>query len=127
VSSACWLALVLAWAPLLAAASLDTIIIDAGYDRQTRIAVVPFRRGPEFAGQTGDGGDHRLRSGPQRSVCAAGARQHAVDAVQPGEVFFRDWRVQGMEYLVIGDLSTMPNGNTRVRFHLFDVVNERRC
>ena len=33
-----------------AADSLDTIIIDAGYDKQTRIAVVPFSQGPEFDG-----------------------------------------------------------------------------
>ncbi|MYF50903.1 MAG: hypothetical protein F4220_12230, partial [Gammaproteobacteria bacterium] len=30
------------------AESLDSIIIDAGYDQQTKIAVVPFRAGPEF-------------------------------------------------------------------------------
>ncbi len=35
----------------LAAEGLDTIIIDAGYDKQTRIAVVPFERGPEFDGE----------------------------------------------------------------------------
>ena len=34
-----------------AAESLDTIIIDEGYDKQTRIAVVPFQKGPEFAGE----------------------------------------------------------------------------
>ena len=33
------------------AANLDTIIIDAGYDKQTTIAVVPFLQGPEFDGQ----------------------------------------------------------------------------
>ena len=37
----------------MAADSLDTIIIDAGYDKQTSIAIVPFSQGPEFADLTG--------------------------------------------------------------------------
>jgi len=35
------------------AASLDTIVIDAGYDKQSRIAIVPFRIDPRLAGQLG--------------------------------------------------------------------------
>ncbi len=41
----CW-----AVTSVFAAASLDTIIIDAGYDKQTKIAIVPFRQGPSFSG-----------------------------------------------------------------------------
>jgi TolB protein len=116
--------LVLVSAPVRAA-SLDTIIIDAGYDRQTRIAVVPFRRGPEFAGQP-EMAQIIAANLTRTGQFAPLERENMLSMPsQPGEVFFRDWRVQGMEYLVIGDLSTMPNGNTRVRFHLFDVVNER--
>jgi TolB protein len=120
------LALVAGLGPLPAgAASLDTIIIDTGYDRQTRIAVVPFRRGPEFSGQTEMAeiiAFDLARSG-QFAPLERGNMLSLPS--QQGEVFFRDWRVQGMEYLVIGDLSTMPNGDARVRFHVFDVVNER--
>ncbi len=31
-----------------------------------------------------------------------------------------------LENVVVGDLSTMADGNTRARYHVFDVVNERR-
>jgi TolB protein len=124
-SVACVLAVLLLGSASVRAASLDTIIIDTGYDRQTRIAVVPFRRGPEFAGQPEMAGiiaADLTRSGQFAPL----ERENMLSMPsQPGEVFFRDWRVLGMEYLVIGDLSTMPNGNSRVRFHLFDVVNER--
>lgn len=124
------LGLALALAAVLAAAtargaSLDTIIIDTGYDRQTRIAVVPFRRGPEFAGQPEMAqivSFDLARSGQFAPL----ERDNMLSMPsQPGDVFFRDWRVLGMEYLVIGDLATMSNGDTRVRFHVFDVVNER--
>jgi len=44
-------ALLLAVGQGVAQESLDTIVIDAGYDTQTKIAVVPFRRSPELAGK----------------------------------------------------------------------------
>jgi TolB protein len=109
----------------LAADSLDTIIIDAGYDKQTSIAIVPFSQGPEFAdlqsfseivefdlarsGQFAPTDRDNMLSFPNRRE----------------DVFFRDWRILGVEYLVIGRTSVDAAGKLRVDYHLFDVFNER--
>ena len=85
--------------------SLDTIIIDAGYDKQTKIAIVPFQQGPELShlqplsdivgfdlarsGQFAPADDENMLSYP----------------TSRDEVFFRDWRILGVEYLVIGRTS----------------------
>lgn len=105
--------------------SLDTIIIDAGYDKQTKIAIVPFKQGPELAhlqpisdivsfdlarsGQFAPADDENMLSYPSTKE----------------EVFFRDWRILGVEYLVIGQTSVDMLGNLRVDYRLFDVFNER--
>jgi TolB protein len=110
---------------VFAAQSLDTIIIDAGYDKQTKIAIVPFAQGPELAqlqpisdivsfdlarsGQFAPADDENMLSYPRSKA----------------EVFFRDWRILGVEYLVIGKTSTDMLGNLSVEYHLFDVFNER--
>lgn len=110
----------------LAAESLDTIIIDEGYDKQTRIAVVPFDKGPEFSNEE-DMADiiafDLARSGQFEPL---GRDNMLSFPGRPDEVFFRDWRVLGMEYVLIGNLTTMSSGNTRVRYYLYDVVNERQ-
>ncbi|MFU8817899.1 MAG: Tol-Pal system beta propeller repeat protein TolB [Pseudomonadales bacterium] len=111
---------------LAVAASLDTIIIDAGYDRQTRIAVVPFERGPEFANEQEM--SEIIAADLTRSGQFAPLERDNMLSFpsRPDQVFYRDWRVLGMEYVVIGNLSTQSNGNTRVRYYVYDVVNERQ-
>jgi TolB protein len=108
-----------------AAESLDTIIIDSGYDRQTRIAVVPFGQGQEFANLTpmADIVSADLsRSGQFAPLPKANMLSYPT---VPKDVFMRDWRVLGVEYVVIGTAATGPNDTIATRFHLFDVVNER--
>ncbi len=114
-------------APLaLAAQSLDTIIIDAGYDKQTRIAVVPFQGGSDVAGEEGLA-DIVAFDLSRSGQFAPLERDNMLSfPSQPDQVFFRDWRVLGMEYVVVGSASTMPTGEIRVRYYLFDVVNERQ-
>ncbi len=114
-------------APLaLAAQSLDTIIIDAGYDKQTRIAVVPFQGGSDVAGEE-DLADIVAFDLSRSGQFAPLERDNMLSfPSQPDQVFFRDWRVLGMEYVVVGSASTMPTGEIRVRYYLFDVVNERQ-
>jgi len=110
----------------LAAESLDTIIIDAGYDKQTRIAVVPFQQGPEFDNMPAVSeivGFDLSRSGQFAPL----ARDDMLSLpTEPSQVFFRDWRILGVEYLLVGSTSTLANGNTVVRYYLFDVFNERQ-
>ncbi len=45
---------------------------------------------------------------------------------QPKDVLFRDWRVLGVEYVVIGRTEVAANGNLAVSYYLFDVLNERQ-
>ncbi len=109
-----------------AAQPLDTIIIDAGYDKQTRIAVVPFEHGPEFEGRQdmSEIVDFDLsRSGQFAPL----KRDNMLSFPStPEQMILRDWKVLGMEYVVIGSLRTLANGDTQVRFHLYDVVNQRK-
>ena len=106
--------------PVLA---LETIIIGQGYDNPTRIAVVPF--------ETLDATDAGIaeivsfdlaRSGqfdplPRENMLSFPARTE--------DVLFRDWRILGIEYVVIGRLRKEPNGDLAVAYHLLDVFNER--
>jgi TolB protein len=107
------------------AANLDTIIIDAGYDKQTTIAVVPFRQGPEFDDQQpmAEIVEFDLaRSGQFAPI----SRDNMLSLpTSRQDVFFRDWRVLGVEYLVIGSTSVDATGRMKVDYHLFDVFNER--
>ena len=108
-----------------AADSLDTIIIDAGYDKQTSIAIVPFSQGPEFDGL------QPLSEIVEFDLARSGqfaptARDNMLSFPSKREdVFFRDWRVLGVEYLVIGQTVIDTTGRLRVDYHLFDVFNER--
>jgi TolB protein len=108
-----------------AADSLDTIIIDTGYDKQTSIAIVPFRQGPEFS---------RLQPFSEivefdlarSGQFAPAARDNMLSyPTKRKEVFFRDWRILGVEYLVIGRTGVDSTGKLQVDYHLYDVFNER--
>ena len=103
--------------------ALETIIINQGYDDPTRIAVVPF----ETLDST-DAGIAEIvsfdlaRSGqfdplPRDNMLSFPARVE--------DVFFRDWRILGIEYVVVGRLRKQPNGDFSVAYHLLDVFNER--
>ncbi len=118
------------WIALLApgvvvAESLDTIIIDRGYDKQTRIAVVPFLQGLTLGGvsQAADIISADLaRSGQFAPLPTANMLSMPTSADQ---VHFRDWRVLGVEYLVIGRGEVIADGRLAATYELFDVVNER--
>lgn len=112
------------WA--VAADSLDTIIIDAGVDNPVRIAVVPFRQRVELEGlpQMSDIiGFDLARSGQFAPLDEDNMLSFPVEERQ---VFFRDWRILGVEYLVIGRANLEFNGDVSVSYHLYDVANERQ-
>jgi len=108
-----------------AADSLDTIIIDAGYDKQTSIAIVPFSQGPEFSGlqPLSEIVEFDLARSGQFAPTERDNMLSFPNREQ--DVFFRDWRILGVEYLVIGRTSIDSSGKLKVDFHLFDVFNER--
>ncbi len=101
----------------------EKIIIDQGYDNQTRIAVVPFEStGPDDAGIAPIVSFDLARSGqfdplPTENMLSLPTR--------PEQVFFRDWRVLGIEYVVIGRVWEVGNGQLATVYHLLDVFNER--
>ncbi len=101
----------------------EKIIIDQGYDNQTRIAVVPFdSTGPDDAGIAPIVSFDLARSGqfdplPTENMLSLPTR--------PEQVFFRDWRVLGIEYVVIGRIWEVGNGQLATVYHLLDVFNER--
>ena len=114
-----------AGASCLGAESLDTIIIDAGYDRQTKIAVVPFRQGPEFADRQPMADIISFDLARSGQFAPIEARNMLSYPAQRSEVFFRDWRILQTEYLVIGRAAADDNGALGVAYELYDVTNER--
>ena len=112
-----------------AAESLDTIIIDRGYDQQTRIAVVPFSHGVGVSDALAgiDPLDGIISFDLARSgQFAALSRENMLSyPSERKDVFYRDWRILGVEYLVIGRVFGEFDGSLSVTFHLFDVFNER--
>ncbi|MGD8832121.1 MAG: Tol-Pal system beta propeller repeat protein TolB [Pseudomonadales bacterium] len=108
-----------------AAGALDTIIIDAGYDKQTTIAVVPFSQGPEFDDQQDFAQIVEFDLARSGQFAPTKKENMLSYPTRRSDVFFRDWRVLGVEYLVIGRTSVDAAGNLQVEYRLFDVFNER--
>jgi TolB protein len=108
-----------------AADSLDTIIIDAGYDQQTSIAVVPFSQGPEFSNQQPFSEIVEFDLARSGQFAPADRDNMLSHPSRKEDVFFRDWRVLGVEYVVIGRTGVDAAGKLKVDYHLFDVFNER--
>ena len=109
-----------------AADSLGTIIIDAGYDKRTSIAIVPFsnQRSLDDASGISDIINFDLaRSGYFQPLRAESMLSLPTAAEQ---VFFRDWRILGIEYLVIGRVVGGLLSDPRVLYEVYDVYNERR-
>lgn len=100
-----------------------TIEITSGVDNPTPIAVVPFANGdglPEDL-QAIVSAD-LMRSGlfrpiPKTDMLAMPKSQ--------SEVFYRDWRMLGASYLVIGQLKPLA-GRYQLSFELYDVLSQRK-
>ena len=106
------------------------IVIPEGWDSPTKIAVAPFgsalqRDDPDPAGGLDLAGIIAFdltRSG-QFSLLPSDNMLSYPSA--PEEVFFRDWRILDMDYLVIGRAWAEASGAVSVVYHLFDVTSER--
>ena len=106
------------------------IVVTEGWDSPTKIAVVPFG-GPSLPGMdlAGVVAADLLRSG-QFATLPSEDMLSLPDAV--AGVFFRDWRLLGMDYLLIGRVSVASgaarvtaNSRLALDYHLFDVATER--
>lgn len=102
------------------------IQITQGNDKPTPIAIVPFQQG---AGQLPEDisaivhNDFKF-SGKFKPLPPADMLSQPHES---GEVFYRDWRAIGQEYLVVGKI--MQQGGAQpiaVQFELFDVYRQQR-
>ena len=106
----------------LANANRLTIEITRGVDNPTRIAIVPFKRDhAEELDLASVISNDLLRSG-RFEVLDRDLMLSSPSTIE--EVFYRDWRALGVEYLLIGQSSIVEN-NRDVKFELIDIVNER--
>ena len=110
---------------LMAAETLDTVIIDAGYDKQTKVAVVPFRIDPRVRAQSSLEGivEFDLQRSGQFEVLDASSMLSLPST--PAEVLFRDWKILGQEFLVVGNVVPGASGGQILNLYVFDVVAER--
>ena len=115
----------LAFRSLLAQAEL-TIEITSGIDNPTPIAVSPF------AWQ----GSERLKENVSDIVNADLKRSGMFDMMAKGDmlsqpsrvqdVYYRDWRALGREYLLIGNMVPAREGQAvQVEYHLYDIFREK--
>lgn len=107
------------------------IVITEGGDNPTRIAVVPFG-GPSLPGQ-----DLAAIVAADLQRTGQFAALPSADMLSlpdsPQDVFFRDWRLLGMDYLLVARVSVAAGDPTRITantrlaldYHLFDVAAER--
>lgn len=120
----CLIALLFSCLTFLAHAQMNEIIITKGVDKPIKIAIVPFAwsggRIPEDIPSIMRG-DFRF-SGQFEAI--APERMLSLPRTE-SEVHYRDWKVLGAEYLVIGSL-TFQNGRYYASYEVFDVVREKR-
>ncbi len=120
------MALSLALLVLPARAEL-TIEITQGVDQPVPLAVVPFAwNGASALPQDVSGivSADLYRSG----LFSLMERQNMLSFPSEGkQVYFRDWRLGGTEYLLVGRIDPIAgSAQVSVRYALFDVINERR-
>ncbi len=113
-----------AWLPVQAQEL--RIEITKGNDRPTVVAVVPFATppGPPLPESVSDIVSADLyRSGLFRLIPASDmlGLPH-----QESEVYYRDWRALGAEYLVVGRMTRDAGGVITARVELFDVLRQQK-
>lgn len=112
------------WSPV--ATATPVITIDRGNDRAVPVAVVPFRwaaglNAPESLDEIIS--FDLARSGRFAPIARDDMLSYPTAA---DEVHFRDWRVQGTRWLVIGRLQEEAPGRFAATYELYDVLGERR-
>ncbi len=103
-----------------------TIEITQGVDKPTPIAVVPFSWSGGFGLEEdvaevigGDFGRSGLFEVMNRDNMLSNPSTR-------NEVSFRDWRLAGQEFLVIGRIKPERDGRIRVEYEVYDVVKEQQ-
>ena len=97
-----------------------TIDIIGGGATTIPIAIVPFGSEASFPlGVTGVIGADLTRSGLFKLIDPAGLRPVRVEDVRYG-----DWTARGADAVVVGTMTTLPDGRIEVRFALVDAVKQ---
>lgn len=113
------------WISLPLAAQI-TIEVDRGYDNPKKIAVVPFGVGPNVAGVENPSGIVSFDLARSGQFAPTPTENMLSLPTRPAEMLFRDWRVLGVEYVVIGRTEMDATGNLSVSYYLFDVLKEQQ-
>lgn len=103
-------------------ASRLTIEVTRGVDNPTRIAVVPFRRDHAQGIDLASVVSADLSRSGRFEVIDRSLMLSSPSAIE--DVYFRDWRALGVEYLVIG-ISTVVDGKREINFELVDIAQRR--
>lgn len=103
-----------------------TIEVDRGYDNPKKIGVVPFGVGAGVQGLENPNGIVEFDLARSGQFAPTPPENMLSMPTMPKDVLFRDWRVLGVEYVVIGRTEMAANGNVSVSYYLFDVLNERQ-
>jgi TolB protein len=114
----------LALTSLTAQADLS-VEVTQGVDGATPIAVVPFKANSVALSEDVSKiiSDDLGRSGFFKTMDRANM---LGTPSQRSEVFFRDWRVSGNDYIVIGHMDPGANGQVQATVELYDVLKEQR-
>ena len=103
-----------------------TIEVDRGYDNPKKIGVVPFGVGAGVQGVENPNAIIAFDLARSGQFAPTPPENMLSMPTTPKDVLFRDWRVLGVEYVVIGRTEMAPSGNLSVTYYLFDVLNERQ-
>ncbi|WP_439135522.1 Tol-Pal system beta propeller repeat protein TolB [Pseudomaricurvus sp.] len=102
-----------------------TIEITQGMDNPTPVAVVPMAwSGPALGENVSEIVEADLRrSGQFRPIPKTDMLSFPRTEA---DVFYRDWRILGSEYLVLSRLSQTPAGGYSLDYELFDVLSQKK-
>ena len=98
------------------------ILIDRGVDRLVPIAIVPFGVGEGAVDLTAIVHNDLSSSGQFRPIAPEDMLSLPSSA---DEVLYRDWRVLGVEFLVVGYVSLDGLGQLTIEFDVVDINSER--
>ncbi|GAA5315283.1 MAG: Tol-Pal system beta propeller repeat protein TolB [Candidatus Pelagadaptatus aseana] len=100
-----------------------TIEITQGVDNPTRIAIAPF--GWDGAALP-ENLDSIVESDLQRSgqFSTIPKRDMLSFPRREADVYYRDWRMLGSEYLLLANMEQTPEGEYQLTFELFDVLSQ---
>ena len=117
-----FVAFVLTFFAVLEASAQLSIEITRGADNPTKIAIPVIAVAGANEDVSGIVADDLRRSGLFEPMPKANMLSNPATVE---EVYFRDWRVVGMEYLVVGKAVTQGDGRVQMDFSLLEIPSER--